>query len=516
MPRLPFIAVVVSLLFAPLFTASAADQNGYTAQYECRAGNPQCDVNVAGLAARACDQTISPSTSPTNNWSAINWNNNTICIAPGDHRSRGALFVTASGGPSSRKVLRASTGTTAPWRQSSGDRARISRLEFNGADYWVVQGLAVDDSVNAVGIFFAPDSGATNNIVDHVLVQHHDNTLVHFMWGNPGNVLQNSVVRSTVAGDKENNCVSIGGSPDTWIVNNELSDCNKTVSAGSGVWDILGAKMENNDMYMSQDVYTDCNGNYTSWNAESPCALSETLISLKAGGNASKPVAIVHNRMWGARSGDPVILGGGNAGESPAVSISNDMPNNPHFPGADYLLIQNNIMWDLQIAIGNWWGTPDHLSIIGNLIFNIRRQQGDHPGPAIRLNQVRNAEIYFNTIIDAQRWIELLNDVQETDIRCNVVIDSPGKSGSPSSSMTVEHNAFFNAAVIATDVSPLSFSSSGQSGTVEYCFNRKLLSGPERVCIPKAKPTNASPFSRACDSTIGNRRNMGVSDAAIF
>ena len=37
------------LLFFVAWPSFAADPNGYIAQYECRAGNPNCDVDVVGL-----------------------------------------------------------------------------------------------------------------------------------------------------------------------------------------------------------------------------------------------------------------------------------------------------------------------------------------------------------------------------------------------------------------------------------------------------------------------------------
>ncbi|MEK7382711.1 MAG: hypothetical protein AAB262_05430 [Elusimicrobiota bacterium] len=65
-----FACTVMLLAAAP---ARAADLNGYTALYECRAGGPNCDVDVAALAALPCDQIITAATAPATDWSAINW-----------------------------------------------------------------------------------------------------------------------------------------------------------------------------------------------------------------------------------------------------------------------------------------------------------------------------------------------------------------------------------------------------------------------------------------------------------
>ena len=45
-------------MFMAAWPSFAADRNGYTAQYECRAGGPNCNVDVATYVAHACDQTI--------------------------------------------------------------------------------------------------------------------------------------------------------------------------------------------------------------------------------------------------------------------------------------------------------------------------------------------------------------------------------------------------------------------------------------------------------------------------
>ena len=85
-----FAALLILLFFA--WPSFAADLNGYTAQYECRAGGAHCDVDVVSLSQRECDQKISASTA----WSSINWSSNTICIEAGDHTSKGTLTIPSS------------------------------------------------------------------------------------------------------------------------------------------------------------------------------------------------------------------------------------------------------------------------------------------------------------------------------------------------------------------------------------------------------------------------------------
>src|SRR5690554_6548752 len=90
MSRLGFAAGFL-LLLAPLI-ADAADPNGHVSVYECRAGGSRCNVDVANLSRRTCDQIISPS----DPWSRIDWSHRTICLAPGDHTGKGTLTIPAS------------------------------------------------------------------------------------------------------------------------------------------------------------------------------------------------------------------------------------------------------------------------------------------------------------------------------------------------------------------------------------------------------------------------------------
>lgn len=102
-------------------SATAEDRNGYVAQYECRAGNPACNVDVTYLATRQCEQVITPQTTPLNDWSAIDWSKNVICLASGDYTNRGTLVLRSSGQSNSYKVIRHASADPVneePWKRS--------------------------------------------------------------------------------------------------------------------------------------------------------------------------------------------------------------------------------------------------------------------------------------------------------------------------------------------------------------------------------------------------------------
>lgn len=503
------ILLPLSLLSNPVF---AADQNGYTARYECRAGGPSCDVDVAALGARTCDQVVTASTP----WSSINWSNNTICLQADDHTAKGVLTIptSASGSASNYKVLRYyRSGDTNdnPWAQSQ--RATLKGIRIDGADYWLIHRVTINGngSNSNSGLELTMNGGASNIIVNKILAENFQYSIIRTFDNGPNITLQNSVIRKTIVHpDYENQCIELDSTSRARVVNNEVFDCNKAISSGNGDPTLLDAKIENNDLYVSQDAHTDCAGNHQ---PGGPCATNEAIISFKTGGTAAEPVEIIHNRIWGARSGDGTLMGNYNWGEAPSISLSQA----PEGYDANYVLVKNNIIWDAQAGISNWWGTPDHVSIIGNIIYDIQKRTQWDVFP-IRLNRMENVEVYLNTIVDSpETWLKLSGDVRETDVRCNVSINSGAIMGTVSSSTQIENNAFYNTPVHATGAPELSISrqNAADAQHQNYCFYRKLQTGAEQVCIPNAKPTTSSPHLKACAANVGSRSNIGINDSLL-
>ena len=520
--------VVMTKYFAALLTffiawpSIAADLNGYTAQYECRAGGPNCNVDVAALGNRSCDQTIAASTP----WSSINWSNSTICLENGDHTSKGTLTIpsSANGTSGNYKVLRYTrSGDTNddPWNQSTGNRVKLRGVSINGADYWIIHRLTIDgDGASNFGIHYVKNSGVTNIIVNRLLVEDFSMTIVATENNGPNITIQNSVIRNAhVTPTAEYNCIELSSASGVRIVNNEIYDCNKAISSGDGNPSIPDAKIENNDLYTSPAVYTDCNGNYTPWNPNSVCAAMEAIISLKTGGLSNQPVEIIHNRLWGARTGDGVAMSEGNTGEAFSISLTSN-PNDPSGYGAHYVLVKNNIIWDAQAGISNWWGTPHHVSIIGNIIYKIRAFDPRFSTFPIRLRRMDRVEVYLNTIIDSpETWIDVHNtDVTNSDIRCNIAITSGGNYGGASSTTEIANNAFYGVPMFTTDMAEtnIAMSNVSDAANVEYCFNRKLRTGAEKFCIPNARSTTTSPHYQACNNTLGTRTGIGIDDLRLF
>lgn len=506
-----FAFVVLLLSVSP---AVAADANGYTAQYECRADGPNCSTDVPTLVGQSCQQTITASTP----WSSINWSNNVICIEAGDHSSKGALTIRASGTASNRKILRyvrQSDNGDDPWRQSSGNRATIKRIVLDGASYWILHRLTVDGG-GAVqeAVKFLDSSGASNNVLSRILVENSGDNLVAVSGqGNDNNTIQNSVLRKcVVAPGLDSSAVSLSGNArNTSIVNSEIYDCVKGIYTSEH--GAAGTVIENNDIYLSPDMRTNCSGGYT---PNGGCAAGEVLVGMKSGGTPDNIVRIVNNRMWGMRATDTSVCCAGGGAQGDAVGLdSNGSGANPSTQGAKYTLVQNNIIMDSQHGITSYWSGVRNNSIIGNILYDIRRYSSRFQSYAFASEDGynSNSEWYLNTVIDSDTWINF-GGAANNDIRCNVVINSGGAASSPGSGTQVSNNAFYATQSTATDGSSNTIARPQVSDArnTSFCFMRKLLTSSEQFCLPDARSTANSPHLQACAADIGTRTGIGISD----
>ncbi len=425
------------------------DANCYCALHECKAGNPRCDVDVEGLAALPCDQIITTSTAPTNDWSVIDWSHRVICIEAGDHTGRGDLDVAASGTAGARKVLRytrASDDDDEPWHQSTGNKAKVSRLYLAGYSAWLVHRLTFDgDATASHGAIYLTD-GNNDIVFNRILAEDYTYTIAGMgadgLYVNDRNTIQNSVLRKAwPSSSGENQIIETAASPNLHIINNELYDGNKATSVGDGNPSIGGGVFENNDVYTSADFYTDCNGNYDAA-YPNPCAPMEVGLGFKAAGTAAAPVLVTHNRVWGLRDGDGVLSGGGQTGPASPIVFSAYWNGT----GADYMVIQNNIIWDSSVGIANYHGQgstdganlppdgPNNVDIVGNLIYDIYNHTPDAPnGTTAGVNFWRADEVavYANTVLEVDGpWLAISSGQGESadnaDARCNVAVNAAG------------------------------------------------------------------------------------------
>lgn len=449
-----------TLLLACSYTgaAQAADQNGYTAQYECRAGSAHCNVDVAALSRRACNQTIAPSAP----WSSINWSNSTICIEAGDHTWKGTLTIpsNASGSSGNYKVLRYTGSDDAtdasPWNQQN--RARLQRIAVDGADFWLIDRLTLptttgsqEDRIFVSAVSQGTSGDVRNMIFNRLLIEGSGNSGVpysgfrmncDYTLNFNSITLQNSVIRSFHgAPNTAPLAVSLQCGDNIRAVNNEIYDWSEHVlQAGhNGAPTMRGLVIENNDFYFTPAIYS-----------PDGRAKGENLVALKLSGTADSPARVIQNRFWGARDTDTgaCCIGGGGGGGL--------IVNGRTDGGNRYILIQNNTLFDSQHGLSWINGNNQQGSIIGNLIYDIRV----HYSPtwwshAMNLEDVSNAEVYLNTIVNASTFTisGIYND--GNDIRCNAIINSGRREdgGNPPGGSQADHNAFYGSSLISFNAS---------------------------------------------------------------
>lgn len=502
---------------APTF---AGDANGYTAQYECRAGNPMCDVDIATLTSQPCQETITVTDSAATINSKINGGRQYICIQPGDYTSKGAIAITASGSAQARRVLRYSESSTEmPWNQPFEKRVRLRKLVFDGADYWILDRLtfpASSDSTISDRIFIR--NGASDLVLNRLLIEgapaaspNSQYSAVGAWECAPGTAdrvtLQNSVIR--------NNWAVAGSDPvgiafecghDVHIVNNEIYDwASHPVQLGQSNPDISGYVIENNDIYFTGDWHTN-NGS---------TMLGENTIEIKGTATQNKIGRIIQNRIWGARWSDTArCCIGGTAGAGINLSASVDGSGN-------WVLVQNNVLMENQQGIIWATGYSTNASLIGNIIYKTKQYFSGANSYAIEFAKNNRSEIYLNSIIGADQYSIYLG-ADEADMRCNALILTGNKIGTNGGSSVVDNNVFLGsprftangsdnnidiALKMRQNSSAYSIGDMLVTGTIDQC-----TSATDSACflykVTQAGITSASPpaycTSLGCRSTDGS------------
>ena len=426
-----FSALQILLFFA--WPSFAADLNGYTAQYECRAGGPNCNVDVATLTAAACAQTITTADSEATIESKLNTGSSPICVTNGDYTAKGQIDITASGTSGAYRVMRyfrASDNDDEPWNQSGANQAIFKRIMISGS-FWIIHRITINRNDGAASESL---SGSADNILSRVLMQN--STGWHFAMKGARITVQNSVIRKT--GDNFNagsdeHCLSYSvGTIDSHVVNNEIYDCTGDGMQAQNGAGAVGMVVENNDFYVSPDYYSDGNGNLTPSGTE---ACAENALDIKRpGAIATNPAKIIHNRFWGFKRTDSLCGGTGSAGE--AIIVHGDLTG-----ASDYVLVQNNIFMDSPRALGMDAEDAANVSFIGNIGYNMR-QTGSGTGAFFSMSDATNSEFYLNSLVIAEDAWGYVNG-SNNDIRCNVIIDSPPHGSGPRSGVQVDFNVYY-------------------------------------------------------------------------
>jgi hypothetical protein len=428
-----------------------------------------------------------------------------FCVHPGDYTAAGTIRLEQDGTAGQERWIRYydpsnPTDDRHPVVRAENERAVIDLMVLEDADYWIVQELTIRGDWTGVRI----QNGSEHNVLDRLLLEHSP---FQVRDGSHENTLQNSVVRDAPMipnGDRV--CVILSGAstgPDvavhgTRIVNNEIIDCTDSIQlyrpdSSSHDIDFGGTIIDENDLYLTSAVYSDCSGTL---DPQGACACAENAVDIKAAGtNSSNLVQVSNNRMWGWQRTDTDCGGTGSWGDAVVVH-----------QGAQYSLFQKNIVWDS--ARGLTFANAHH-SVIDNVVAHIDNPVDDE-GFAILL-MGPSSEAYRNVVVDAHAWGQVSGD--DGDWRCNTLISAGSGRGTPGSGLLADYNFYYDSTQLAQPGdNDIVHDQAADAQHTQLCFSAKRWTGPEEICLDDAAPTPTSPHDGQCDPSLGSRAGIGVND----
>lgn len=439
-------------------------------------------------------------------WSNVPWSTKTIiCIEPGDYTSLGTLVLdNISGTATTRKVLRYYDSNDlypnhpVQRADSNGNEAVIDSFDLEDSDYWTFDGLTVRDGDDGSRVL-----NASHNILNLMLFEDIDDAFLKVRNESDETVIQNSVFRSSFGGrSNDRSCLSLyvqssenSYDPDremegTLIVDNEFINCNdgiQLVQNGTVRTETYypGTVIENNDIYLTEDVYTLCDGELDAPlpsgetdRSNFACACAENALDIKASihdddlDDDTKRVKVLNNRMWGYRPTDNTLdtLDEDNDGKTNdrlCASGSTGQAVTAHLY-ARQVLFQGNVIWDSPegIQVSGAFQPEDDIAqnyVVNNLISGMHSCRNDvdglipctaDDGIGLSVGFGEGNHFYGNTVIDAPfRWA-LIRDAadrsgyvpaepdQPNVYECNTAIDAKNTTTNHSINQST-WNAFY-------------------------------------------------------------------------
>ena len=483
-----------------------------------------------------------------------------FCLLPGDYTTWGDLLIEDVNGTAVQpKVLRyydpANANPPHPVvrADSSGQEAVLLQFELKRSNYWIIDGITIRNSPDDNRV-----SDSSNNIFNRILVEGGDGHLLRIERDSDNNVVQNSVLRNQSAAALQNDQVCLILYTQDWdhigleientrIIHNEIYDCAAGIALLKAPAErpayYPGTIVANNDIYISNKLYTDCLGNP---DPNGACACAENGIDVKATiqdedlMSSETWVRIINNNMWGFRHTDDTLDGQGNrmcaTGEQGPAIRSHD--------ASQSLVIQGNIIMNSAVGIGGSGAETSDPPLsshfmVNNLIYNIHdcydpdkqglkqfniQDQGhfvgcfdendeitrDHgkgfsmseneDGPKHYGNtHFGNSLIDIGDIVNLSGWWAFILDADHSFV-CNTMINAAGKDYFTwHETNLADKNAYYNSVPYCPMSSPCEDQHLIDEPTAEaamqapFTFSRMQWTGPALFTIPDAIHTSATP-----------------------
>ena len=450
----------------------------------------------------------------TTDFDNINGTAHYYYIMPGDYTSLGRVNITASGTVDEKRYIILGTEaysdvTTHPGKLLESEQAFI-QLEFDGASYWVVDRISMRGARDAYIGSLEMKNGSQHNILNRMNVYDFDLGL--YIWHNSYyTTIQKCWIHDQTLYGRKSDRPAIyfttnnqGEGTKTFnckIIENDIRNTNDGVmlvrSTGAGGWpDLLndvrydGTIIDNNNIWITPDIYTDCSGNLTT---DGPCSYSENAIDLKAGSeDANNPIIVTNNRMWGYRKSDTTDSGLGGSGK--AITIHYHVPNT---------IIENNFIADGHYGIGIA-DNKEFDYVLGpgcklnyNVFYNLGAPESippDGDSYSLYCYLSDSVELSGNIMVDSPNSFHFaFSDTTNTTFSKNILINM-GNAASSAGTNTVDNNYYYNTNPMDSATNSHIYANGSDANMNDYTFEyERYTNNPKTKTLIGVVTTENSP-----------------------
>lgn len=431
---------------------------------------------------------------------------NVFCLNPGRYS---AIELTTSGNSGQpRYIIPNQSPNTEPWRKSNSENVIIESIEID-AGYWNIHGVSIGEDHRGPYRIVHLQSRANNVVLNRTLIEG-GRAMVDMGDGSNHNTIQNSVLRNTqIVPGQDSHCIyHADGSSYNKVLNNEIYNC-----AGDGLQlkGGVGTIIENNEIYITSDLYTDCNGRRTS---NGNCSCAENVIDVKGTGASSFDTKLTFrgNIGYGYRPTDSACAGSG--GARTALNFQTGTTDGDSRPiQATYSLIENNVIFDSPLALNS--SSTRNITMRNNVLYGSLDQDD---GAFLLGANPASQEFYHNTIVSTHEGVTWLKfspnrSLSQIDIKNNLVINSSQAKNLPSGSGTIiDNNGFVSTSATNLNGNPANdvVTSFNSSQFEPFCFTIHKYTNPTTKCLANVIPKAGNPAIDQGVNSVGQRSEVGI------
>lgn len=430
-------------------------------------------------------------------------------LRPGDYRRFGSLVINDKSGTASKPFIiaalaegskdRVSEVHPVKWSGNESKEVLLESFTLKNSDHWIFYGLTFrgnnskDDGYTG-GYTNMMRDGADHNIVANCVIEKVlKGSFVRILNGS-FNRVQTCVIRNKVEGVPGDNIGVLLAAYEGMECRGNIITSNEIYNVTDGIaisrsdssarkdvarphtGEAPGTVIENNDLYVTSSLYKISGGGKTVG------ACSENAMDFKTGTYSDDPedkILVMYNRMWGFRNSVKACGASGSAGQ--AVVFHRMAAN---------IFFYNNIVADAPSGISIMGTNPlyptekvKNISIINNIFYDIRRKSDDDINAGEVFHAARTAEIYNNAIVSCDVALNVVRNNEQIRFKGNFInntatlVNSVRKNEGYELCGNIDLSR--NQAAKA-----LCDCYAANTGTTNFRFMRKLLTGAEEVEIP--------------------------------